>query len=92
MASTGEVGCLGNDMDETNLTSMLSVGYTIPKKNILLSTRTSKQKVDMLDAARLLHEKVSIYMRQEVLLLLKENDIPSTLVYWPSEDQRTTSS
>ena len=88
MASTGEVGCLGNDMDEAILTSMLSVGYTIPKKNILLSTGTSKQKVDMLDAARLLHEKgFNLYATGGTFTFLKENDIPSTLVYWPSEDQ-----
>ena len=57
MASTGEVGCLGLDTSEAILKAMLSVGYQIPKKNILLSTGSAKQKADMLEAAQLLHEK-----------------------------------
>ncbi len=89
MASTGEVGCIGDDTDEAILTSMLSVGYTIPKKNILLSTGTPKQKVDMLDAARLLIKKgFNLYATGGTHSFLQENDIPATLVHWPSEDQQ----
>ena len=53
MASTGEVGCIGSDTSCAVLKAMLSVGYRIPKKNILLSTGTMKQKADMMDAARM---------------------------------------
>ena len=89
MASTGEVGCIGDDTNEAILTSMLSVGYTVPKKNILLSTGTHKQKVDMLDAARLLHEKgYKLFATGGTQTFLEENDIPSTLVYWPSENKQ----
>ncbi|MBP6231002.1 MAG: carbamoyl-phosphate synthase (glutamine-hydrolyzing) large subunit [Paludibacteraceae bacterium] len=89
MASTGEVGCIGDDTNEAILTSMLSVGYTVPKKNILLSTGTPKQKVDMLDAARLLHEKgYKLFATGGTQTFLEENDIPSTLVYWPSENKQ----
>ena len=86
MSSTGEVGCLGDDTSEAILTSMMSVGYTIPQKNILLSTGSAKQKVDMLDAAYLLHEKgYHLYATGGTHKFLSENGIPSTLVYWPSE-------
>ena len=57
MMSTGEVGCLGDDTNEAVLKSMLSVGYRIPERSVLLSTGGYKQKVDMLDAAQLLHNK-----------------------------------
>ena len=57
MASTGEVGCIGMDTSCAVLKAMLSVGYRIPKKNILLSTGTMKQKADMMDAARMLVNK-----------------------------------
>ena len=86
MSSTGEVGCLGDDTSEAILTSMMSVGYTIPQKNILLSTGSAKQKVDMLDAAHLLHEKgYHLYATGGTHKFLSENGSPSTLVYWPSE-------
>ncbi|MDH6305781.1 carbamoyl-phosphate synthase large subunit [Parabacteroides sp. PF5-5] len=87
MASTGEVGCIADDTSEAVLKSMLSVGYQIPKKNILLSTGTSKQKVDMLDAARLLSKKgYNLYATGGTHRFLKENGIESTHVYWPSEE------
>ena len=86
MASTGEVGCLGDDLSEAVLTSMLSVGQRIPAKNILLSTGTPKQKVAMLDAAKMLARKgYSLFATGGTHRFLEENNIPSTLVYWPSE-------
>ena len=86
MASTGEVGCIGDDVSEAILKSMLSVGLRIPEKNVLLSTGTPKQKVATLDAARMLAAKgYSIYATGGSHRFLKENGIPSTLVYWPSE-------
>ena len=87
MASTGEVGCIGDDVSEAILKSMLSVGLRIPKKNILLSTGSSKQKVAMLDAARMLADKgYNLYATGGTHRFLEENGIPSTLVYWPSEE------
>ncbi len=86
MASTGEVGCIGDDVSEAILKSMLSVGQRIPEKNILLSTGTAKQKVAMLDAARLLAQKgYNLYATGGTHRFFTENGIPSTLVYWPSE-------
>lgn len=87
MASTGEVGCIGDDTSEAILTSMLSVGYRIPEKNILLSTGTPKQKADLLDAARLLYKKeFKLFATGGTHRFLEENGIESTLVYWPSEE------
>ena len=87
MASTGEVGCIGDDVSEAILKSMLSVGLRIPKKNILLSTGSPKQKVAMLDAARMLAEKgYNLFATGGTYRFLEENGIPSTLVYWPSEE------
>lgn len=87
MASTGEVGCLADDVSEAVLKSMLSVGYRIPEKNILLSTGSPRQKVEMLSAARLLHQKgYQIFATGGTHRFLDENHIPNTLVYWPSEE------
>ena len=89
MASTGEVGCLGEDTQCAILKAMLSVGYRIPKKNILLSTGDAKQKVDMLSAARLLQQKgYSLYATGGTSLYLNENGVKNTLVYWPSEGRQ----
>lgn len=86
MSSTGEVGCLGNDTSETILKSMLSVGYKFPKKTVLLSTGSAKQKADMLDAATMLYEKgYKIYATGGTYHYLTENKIPAIRVYWPSE-------
>ena len=86
MASTGEVGCLGLDTSEAILKAMLSVGYQIPKKNILLSTGSAKQKADMLEAAQLLHEKgYSLFATGGTHQFLTDNGIPAVKVYWPSE-------
>ena len=87
MASTGEVGCIGDDVSETILKSMLSVGLRIPEKNILLSTGTPKQKVAMLDAAKMLVAKgYNLFATGGTYRFLEENGISSTQVYWPSEE------
>ncbi len=87
MMSTGEVGCIGDDTNEAVLKSMLSVGYRIPERSVLLSTGGYKQKVDMLDAARLLSDKgYALYATQGTHDMLAENGIASTLVFWPSDE------
>ena len=87
MVSTGEVGCLGSATNDAILKSMLSVGYKIPKQNILLSTGTAKQKVDMLAAAELLYKKgYKLFATGGTHLMLAENNIPSIRVAWPGEE------
>ncbi|WP_314314035.1 carbamoyl-phosphate synthase (glutamine-hydrolyzing) large subunit [Hoylesella marshii] len=89
MASTGEVGCLGDDTNDALLKSMLSVGYRIPEKSILLSTGGAKQKAEMLDAARMLVKHgYRLYATSGTSKYLSENDIENTRVYWPSEEGR----
>ena len=87
MASTGEVGCIGDDTSVAVLESMLSVGQRIPEKNILLSTGSPKQKAAMLDAAKLLVSKgYKLFATGGSSRYLTENGVENTLVYWPSEE------
>lgn len=87
MSSTGEVGCLGDDTNTALLKSMLSVGHRIPKKNILLSTGGAKQKVAMLDAAKMLIDHgYNLYATGGTSKFLTENGIRNTHVLWPSEE------
>ena len=87
MASTGEVGCLGDDTTQALLKSMLSVGHRIPQKTVLLSTGSAKQKASMLDAARLLVKNgYKLYATGGSSKYLTENGVENTLVHWPSEE------
>ena len=86
MSSTGEVGCLGDDTNTALLKAMLSVGHRIPEKNILLSTGGTKQKADMLDAARqLVANGYKIFATGGTSKFLADNGIANTLVLWPSD-------
>ncbi|MDE6268670.1 MAG: carbamoyl-phosphate synthase (glutamine-hydrolyzing) large subunit [Muribaculaceae bacterium] len=86
MSSTGEVGCIGVDTDEAILKSMLSVGYQIPRRSVLLSTGSPKQKADMLDAAHRLHNNgFRLYATGGTHQFLTDNGIPAVKVYWPSQ-------
>ena len=89
MSSTGEVGCLGDDTNAALLKSMLSVGYRIPKKSVLLSTGGAKQKAEMLETARLLiANHYELYATGGTSAYLSENGVPNTRVYWPSENNQ----
>ena len=88
MASTGEVGCLGEDSRTALIKSMLSVGHRIPKKNILLSTGDGKQKAEMLAACQMLQAHgYTLYATGGTSRYLTENGIKNNLVYWPSEEE-----
>ena len=88
MSSTGEVGCLGIDTSEAILKSMLAVGNRVPRKGILLSTGSPRQKADMLDAAHELHNKgYVIYATGGTQSFLADNGIPAIRVYWPSQPE-----
>lgn len=89
MASTGEVGCLGDNTSTALLKAMLSVGHRIPKKTVLLSTGTPKQKAEMIDAARMLVDHgYKLYATGGTSRYLTENGIENTTVYWPSESNK----
>ena len=85
MSSTGEVGCLGDVTDEAVLKALLAVGLRVPRKAVLMSTGSPKQKADMLEAAHQLHKAgLTIYATSGTCQFLNENGIPAVRVYWPS--------
>jgi carbamoyl-phosphate synthase large subunit len=88
MSSTGEVGCIGDDISEAVLKAMLSVGYRIPQKTVLMSSGTARQKVALLDSAKLLHKKgYTICATEGTHRFLNENGVPAIRVYWPGEEK-----
>ncbi|MFO7657595.1 MAG: carbamoyl-phosphate synthase (glutamine-hydrolyzing) large subunit [Bacteroidales bacterium] len=89
MASTGEVGCIGENFYEAILKSMLSVGYNIPKKNILLSTGPMRSKIELVNSCRLLKEKgYNLYGTKGTAQFLNQNNIECTILHWPDEDAK----
>ncbi len=89
MSSTGEVGCIGDDFYEAILKAMLSVGYTIPEKNILLSTGPTRSKVELLNSCKLLAENdYNLFATKGTAQFLEMNGIESTILAWPDEDMK----
>ncbi|MBR9699871.1 carbamoyl-phosphate synthase (glutamine-hydrolyzing) large subunit [Candidatus Woesearchaeota archaeon] len=89
MASTGEVACFGDDIHEAFLKSFLSVGYTIPKKNIFLSTGTPETKAILLESCHLLKKMgYTLYSTFGTHAYLKEHGVSTTPLYWPLEDKK----
>jgi carbamoyl-phosphate synthase large subunit len=87
MASTGEVGCIGDTVYEAVLKSMLSVGYRIPEKNILISSGPVKSKTILLEGCRMLAEKnFNIFATKGTADFLNDNGIASTILHWPDEE------
>jgi carbamoyl-phosphate synthase large subunit len=87
MASTGEVGCIGDDYPEAILKSLLSVGFEIPNKNILISSGEPKSKVELLEATLMLQKKgYKIYATRGTQRFLAENGVEAIAVQWPDED------
>ncbi len=88
MHSTGEVGCIGDDFNEALLKSLMSVGYSIPKKNILISSGDALQKADLLNACRLLVSKgYKLFATAGTQRYLVENEVPATRIIWPEDLQ-----
>ncbi len=89
MASTGEVGCIGETFYEAILKAMLSVGYLFPKKNILLSTGPMRSKVELVNSCRMLAEKgFNLFATKGTAQFLEMNGIPSTVLHWPDENRK----
>ena len=89
MASTGEVGCIGEDFHEAILKSMISVGYAIPKKNVLLSTGDSRSKMDMLSAAKALQSRgYNIFATKGTAEFLELNGVHATVLHWPDQQEQ----
>ncbi|MCK5170277.1 MAG: carbamoyl-phosphate synthase (glutamine-hydrolyzing) large subunit [Bacteroidales bacterium] len=89
MASTGEVGCIGENYYEAILTAMLSVGYKIPKKNILISSGPPRSKIELLESSRMLYKKgYNLYATGGTQKFLELHGVPATMLHWPDEDQK----
>ncbi|MCC8088147.1 MAG: carbamoyl-phosphate synthase (glutamine-hydrolyzing) large subunit [Rikenellaceae bacterium] len=87
MSSTGEVGCIGDDFSEAILKSMLSVGYKIPEKNVLMSTGDARSKTEMLSAAKSLQNKgYNIFATRGTAEFLENNGVKATVLHWPDEN------
>ncbi|MCC8018653.1 MAG: carbamoyl-phosphate synthase (glutamine-hydrolyzing) large subunit [Rikenellaceae bacterium] len=87
MSSTGEVGCIGDDFDEAILAAMISVGYGIPERAVMVSSGDSKSKVDLLDPCRLLQEHgYTIYATSGTARFLADNGVKAETVGWPDEE------
>ncbi|RUA31671.1 MAG: carbamoyl phosphate synthase large subunit [Bacteroidetes bacterium] len=92
MASTGEVGCIGDDYYEAILKAMLSVGYKIPSKGVLLSTGDIKSKVELLSSCRLMKERgLRLYATAGTSTFLESHGIECSTVHWPDEDKKPNS-
>ena len=88
MVSTGEVACLGDDFNEAFLKSLISVGFRLPKKNILLSTGPLESKVEFLESTRILKQmNYKFYATRGTANFMKENGIEAEVLYWPSEER-----
>ena len=86
MSSTGEVGCLGDDLHEALLNAMIATGYRLPKRSVLISSGGVKGKVDLLDASRMLVEKgYEVYATAGTARFLQENGVEAKAVKWPDE-------
>ena len=89
MASTGEVACIGENFYEALLKSMLSVGYRIPKKTILISSGPTRGKIELLESARMLKERgFTIYATGGTHNFFQENGIETEQVFWPDENDK----
>ena len=89
MSSTGEVGCIGETYYEAILKSMLSVGYSIPKKNILISSGETRSKIELLSSAKMLAERgFNLYATGGTQQFLADNGVQSTRLYWPDETDK----
>ena len=87
MSSTGEVGCLGDSLDEAMLNALIATGYRLPEKAVLISSGGAKGKVDMLEAAQMLVEKgLTVYATRGTARYLNDNNVKATAVAWPDEE------
>ena len=86
MSSTGEVGCLGDDLHEALLNALIATGYRLPKKAVLISSGGAKGKVQLLEPARELTKKgYDIYATGGTAKFFNDNGVPAIAVGWPDE-------
>ena len=87
MSSTGEVGCLGDDLNEALLNALIATGYRLPKKSVLISSGAAKGKVSLLEPAKnLIKEGYDVYATGGTAKFFNENGVPAVAVSWPDEE------
>ncbi|MBR3473410.1 MAG: carbamoyl-phosphate synthase (glutamine-hydrolyzing) large subunit [Prevotella sp.] len=87
MSSTGEVGCLGDSLNEAMLNALIATGYKLPKKGILISSGGAKGKVALLEPVRELAQSgYQVYATAGTAKFFKDNDVPTIVVSWPDEE------
>ena len=87
MSSTGEVGCLGDDLNEALLNSLIATGYSIPKDAVLISSGGAKGKVSLLEPAQQLAKKgYTIYATAGTAKFFNDNGVKAVTVAWPDEE------
>lgn len=92
MASTGEVGCLGEDFHEAVLQAMLAVGYAVPERGVLLSTGEPRSKLELLAACRLLQTRgLPLFATRGTAAFLAGHGVAAEAVHWPDEAGRPNS-
>ncbi len=90
MSSTGEVGCIGENYYEAVIKSMLSVGYSFPEKNILISSGPSRGKIELLNSAKMLQAKgFNIFATEGTHKFFRDNGVKNTLLHWPDEEDQS---
>jgi carbamoyl-phosphate synthase large subunit len=88
MASTGEVACLGDDFNETFLKSLISVGFKMPKKTILLSTGPIDSKAEFLESTRKLDEMgYKFYATEGTADFMRANGVNAEVLHWPLDNK-----
>lgn len=87
MSSTGEVGCLGDDLNEALLNALIATGYKLPQKSVLISSGAAKGKVSLLEPAKQLVKKgYEVYATGGTAKFFNENGVKATSVCWPDEE------
>ncbi|MDG6225447.1 MAG: carbamoyl-phosphate synthase (glutamine-hydrolyzing) large subunit [Candidatus Thermoplasmatota archaeon] len=86
MASTGEVGCLGMDMESALLSALRAVGFRIGTRTALVSTGPEMTKSAWLPVIRRLMEKgYTLYATSGTARFMRANGIEAETLRWPLE-------
>lgn len=88
MASTGEVGCIGDSFHEALLKAMYSVGYRMPEKAVLISSGPARSKADLIEAARLLKNRgYKLYATRGTAVFMNNAGVEAEVAFWPDEKE-----
>ncbi|GAB4363809.1 MAG: carbamoyl-phosphate synthase (glutamine-hydrolyzing) large subunit [Calditrichia bacterium] len=89
MASTGEVGCLGDDFVEAYLKALISVGFKLPIRSVLLSTGSIESKAELLESCRVFQAlNIRLFATRGTANFLNNNGIAAEILHWPLEKKK----